>query len=135
MNAVAFGVLDASVGLIAEDLRCYGEYDVASWVIACSDDELLRVCSVADWLLLRGPALSSGSSMMLAKACALAAVYVCEGRPRDLRRGRRMPASAGTAPGEHSPDADRRPDLMAQLSADRGYGVGQDARDFWRATE
>jgi hypothetical protein len=40
-----------------------------------------------------------------------------------------------TAPGEHSPDADRRPDLMAQLSADRGYGVGQDARDFWRVTE
>ncbi|MEV6644354.1 hypothetical protein [Amycolatopsis sp. NPDC051371] len=133
MTAVAFGVLDTSVGLIAEDLRRYGEDDVALWVMTCSDDELLRVCSVADWLLLRGQATTSGSSMMIAKACAVAAVYVCEGKPRNLRRRRRMPASAGTAPDEHSPDADRRPDLMAQLSTGRDYGVGQDARDFWSA--
>jgi hypothetical protein len=135
MTAVVFGVLDASVGLIAEGLRRYSEDDVAFWVVTCSDDELLRVCSVADWLLLRGPALPSGSSMMIAKACALAAVYVCEGKPRNLRRRRRKPASAGAAPDEHSSDADRRPDLVAQLSAGRGYGVGQDARDFWSALE
>ena len=135
MTAVAFGVLDTSVGLIAEDLRRYGEDDVARWVMGCSDDELLRVCSVADWLLLRGQALPCGSSMMVAKACALAAVYVCEGKPRNLCRRRRMPASAGAATDEHSPDADRRPDLMAQLSAGRDYGVGQDARDFWSATK
>jgi hypothetical protein len=132
ITAVTFGVLDTGVGSIAEDLRRYGEDDVALWVVACSDDELLRVCSVADWLLLRGQALPSGSSMMIAKACALAAVYVCEGKPRNLRRHRRMPASAAD---EHSPDADRRPDLMAQLSAGRDYGVGQDARDFWSATK
>jgi hypothetical protein len=135
MTAVTFGVLDSSVGLIAEGLRRYGEDDVALWVIACSDDELLRVCSVADWILLRRPALPSGSSMMITKACALAAVYVCEGKPRNLRRRRRMPASAGAAPDERSPDVDRRPDLMAQLSTGRDYGVGQDARDFWSATE
>lgn len=135
MTAVVFGVLDASVNLVAEGLRRYGEDDVALWVLKCSDDELLRVCSVADWLLLRGPALPSGSSMMIVKACALAAVYVCEGEPRDLRRRRRKPASSGTVPDQHSSDADRRPDLMAQLSAGHGYGVGQDARDFWGVLE
>lgn len=122
-------MLSASVEDIAEDLRRYGEDDTAVWVLTCSDDELVRVCSVADWLLFYGPSSPSGGSMMIAKACALAAVYVHEGRPRDLRRSRRGPAS-DTPVLLHG---GRRPRYGLQRAAPRNYGVGPDAVEFWSA--
>ena len=71
-------MLSSSVGDIAVDLLRYGEPDAADWLLLCSDDELVPVCSVADWLLYHGPVQPSGSSMMIGKACALATVR--EGR-------------------------------------------------------
>ena len=82
-------MLSASTSAICGDSLAYGEDAAASWILTCSEDELVRVCSVADWLLYYGPATASGSSMLPGKACALAAVYVQEGRPRKLARNRR----------------------------------------------
>lgn len=121
-------MLNTTVDLIVHELRRYGEDAVAEWAAQCSDDELMRVCSVADWLLLRGPELPSGASMRVGKACALAAVYVCEDRPRELKRRHRLPLPA---PPAALPGHGRAPDPMAQLNAPRDYGIGQDARDFW----
>jgi hypothetical protein len=117
--------------MIADDLRRYGEEKAAAWIATCSEDELVRVCSVAYWLLFHGPGGRSGASMMIAKACALAAVYVREGRPRDLARSRRSPASADPRSRGSSPSGGRRPDPQVQANAPPEYGVGQDARDFW----
>jgi hypothetical protein len=105
-------LLSARVDDIAEDLRRYGEDDTAVWVLSCSDDELVRVCSVADWLLYHGRSSPSGGSMMIAKACALAAVYVREGSPRDLRRSRRGPAWGAPTP----PSGGRRPGYRRDAS-------------------
>lgn len=122
-------MLGTSAELIAEDLRRYGEDDTASWVLGCSDDELVRICSVADWLTLHGPAQRSGASMMLAKACALAAVYVREGEPRDLARKTRKPVDPdATRPASGS---GRWPDHELQSAAPRHYGVGDDAKRYW----
>lgn len=112
---------------IAHDLLEFGEPETAEWVVGCTDDELVRVCSVADWLLLRGPTSPSGSSMMIAKACALAAVYVHEGQPRELRRARRRKLDASPVNGG------RFVNHQLQLAAGRHYGVGDDARRYWGA--
>jgi len=120
-------MLWSSTSLIHHDLLAYGEDASASWIVECSEDELVRVCSVAEWLLYFGPQTASGSSMILAKACALAAVYVHEGTPRALVRSRRSTKSAQTA--DDSPG--RRPNYVVQEEAPLGYGVGIDARDFW----
>lgn len=121
------GVLNASAESISRDLVEYGEDDSESWMLACSEDDLARVCSVADWLLLHGPTAPSGASMTIAKACALAAVYVREGAPRELRRSRRRKID-GLPP---VPMPGRRPDHQLQMRAPRHYGVGDDARAFW----
>ena len=120
-------MLSASAESISRDLIEYGEDDTAPWMLTCSEDDLVRVCSVADWLLLNGPTRPSGSSMMIAKACALAAVYVREGAPRELRRSRRSKVE-GLPP---VPTPGRRPDYHLQMQAPRHYGVGDDARTFW----
>jgi len=70
----------------------------AAWIVDCSDDELVRVCSVANWLLFNGPTLPSGASMMISKACALAVVYVRQGAPRHLARARRGPGTGTRIP-------------------------------------
>jgi hypothetical protein len=113
--------------MIAEDLRRYGEDEAAEWIIDCSEDELVRVCAVAEWLLYHGPARRSGASRMIAKACALAAVYVREGSPRDLLRSRRGAASGSRV----AAAGGRRPDHKLQAAAPSQYGVRQDAREFW----
>jgi hypothetical protein len=120
-------VLSARVEDIAEDLRRYREDQTAAWVLSCSDDELVRLCSVADWLVYHGPGRPSGGSMMIAKACALAAVYVREGAPRDLARSNRGKPSGTVIP----PNEGRRPNYPLQMSVPRDYGVGDDARRFW----
>ena len=101
-------VLTTGAALVAADLQRYGEPATAAWVLTCTDEELVRICTVADWLLHHGPGPASGASMMIARACALAAVYVHEGGPRDLARSRRGPGT-GTAPDSGW----RRPDPQA----------------------
>ena len=72
-------MLNAPVEYMSRDLHEYGEDETADWILTCSEDELVRVCSVAEWLLYSGPSRPSGGSMMMAKACAVAAAYVREG--------------------------------------------------------
>ena len=122
-------MLNASAETIAADLRQYGEDATAHWLLACTDEELVRVCSVGEWLLYHGPSRPSGDSMLIAKALSLAAVYVREGAPRELARSRRRSLEGWR--GER-PDG-RRPDhvLAANVAAD--YGVGDDARAHWLA--
>jgi hypothetical protein len=118
-------VLTASAETIAADLRQYGEDATADWLLACTDEELVRVCSVGEWLLYHGPSTRSGS-MLIAKALSLAAVYVREGAPRDLARSRRRRLDS-------RPDRDdgRRPDHVLASGVPYAYGVGDDARAFW----
>ncbi|WP_147384969.1 hypothetical protein [Nocardioides cavernaquae] len=119
-------MLGARTSDIANDLLAFSEAAAAEWMIGCTDDELVRVCSVADWLLLHGPTTKSGASMQLAKACALAAVYVMEGAPRELASGRRarVPDGAQISDG-------RWPNYALQEAAPRHYGVGADAIAYW----
>lgn len=122
-------MLSASAESMAESLYQYGEHEAADWVVSCSDDELVRVCSVAEWLLYQGPGPSRGGSMMIARACAIAAVYVREGAPRELARSRRKRV-AGALP---VPSPGRRPNAGLQAACPSGYGVGEDLRAFWGA--
>src|SRR6476469_9836320 len=122
-------MLSASVGRIAEQLWRYGEDETALWVLDCTDDELVRISSVGSWLLFNGPGTSKGS-MMLAKACALAAVYVREGAPRELARKSRKPELPRSEPGDPSAAA-RRPPLAPTSGLGKDYGVGDDLRRFF----
>jgi hypothetical protein len=115
-------VLNASAQMIALDLAGYGEDQAAEWIVSCSDEDLVRVCSVVGWIAENGPGTASGGTL-LAKACAMAAVYVREGRPRELVRSRRRRVDPKLFPG------DRRPPLFAEGPA--LDGVGEDLRSFW----
>jgi hypothetical protein len=117
----------ATAESIAHDLMEYGEVDAAAWMSTCSDDELVRVCSVTDWLLQYGPTTASGRSMLFSKACALAAVYVREGRPRDLAQNRRRKVEGLAA----QVGRGRFPNHQLQVASGLHYGVGDDARAFW----
>ena len=119
-------MLSASAQTIAADLRQYGEDAAADWLLACTDEKLVRVCSVGEWLLFNGPGRPSGGSMLFAKALSLAAVYVREGAPRELARSRRrrLDETVGGPGG-------RRPDDVLGSSVPYAYGVGDDARAFW----
>lgn len=120
-------MFSAGVELIAVELDRYGETEAADWILTCTDEELVRVCSVAEWLLARGPRTPSGSSMTYGKASALSAVYVKEGRPRDLARKRRGPGAGRKVTG----DGGREPDYQLQKAKPRFYGVHDDAISFW----
>jgi hypothetical protein len=75
---------------LAEDLWAYGEDELAVRALDLSDLEMGRIGVIAGRLLLDDAhATPSGASMLLAKACALAAVEVMEGGPRALKRKRR----------------------------------------------
>lgn len=119
-------MLSVSAESISRDLAAYGEDEAANWVLTCSDDELERLCSVAEWLLHNGSGILSGGSMLIAEACALAAVYVREGAPRNLARARRRAVVALPVPWPG-----RRLDFTRTFSVPREYGVGNDAREFW----
>jgi hypothetical protein len=123
-------MLGAACESIARDLVEYGEHDAADWVRSCSDDDLVRICSVADWLLFNGPSTKTGS-MMIAQALALAAVYVREGTPRDLVRSRRKPLPPLSEPERDAIRRGRWVNYQVQEIKPRDYGVGQDARDYW----
>jgi hypothetical protein len=124
-------VLNASAETISTDLRQYGEDSAANWILVCTDEELVRVCSVAEWLIYHGPSTASGS-MLIAKALSLAAVYVREGAPRELARIRRRRAESWQQPEiEGGWYLGRLPDHVLAESVPFGYGVGDDARGYW----
>lgn len=66
---------------MVEDLKDYGEDDVAAKIPGLSESDLTRIGEIAFDHSLTG--------MLLAKAIALAAVEVVEGHPRELKRKRR----------------------------------------------
>ena len=67
---------------LVDDLREYGEDTVAARVFTLSEEQYQRLSEIAYRHALTG--------MLLAKALALAAVEVIEGKPRALRRKRRQ---------------------------------------------
>jgi hypothetical protein len=123
-------VFTTSVGRIAEALRAYGEAATAEWVLTCSEEELVRICSVVEWLMHHGPTNASGG-VLFAKLEAVAAIYVHEGAPRDTARTRRD-LRAGL-PEASEATFERRPDYELASSVSEEYGVGQDCRAFWGA--
>lgn len=108
---------------IAEDLYAYGEVETSTWMLTCTADEHIRVCSVGAWICSHGPTAPSGASMLFAKALALAAVYVREGAPRDLARSRRLRARDVSFAGERWPPF---------ASVGYEHGVGDDLKEFLR---
>ncbi|MEU4666943.1 hypothetical protein AB0F91_03000 [Amycolatopsis sp. NPDC023774] len=121
-------MINAGDSSFAGYLVQYGEVETAHWVLTCTEDELLRIASVGDWLELRGPSNPSGGGMMPAKALAPASVYVREGKPQDLIRGRRkLTGNVSVVPPEHR---ERHPSFEAGLARPRDYGVGDEARDY-----
>lgn len=118
----------ASVGDVANDLMTYGEDATAEWIAACTEDEFRRVRNVADFLVSFGPTQPDGSSMLIAKALALAAVYVCEGVPRHLNRERRDFSRMS-----ERYSALKRPSVMDVMMevGDPYEGVGDDLVESW----
>jgi hypothetical protein len=80
--------LRARRSTIALDLWQYGEESAAESVFRLSIQDFQRVCDRAYELASDIPEGAS-HGMMLAKACALAAVEVLDGASRPLARGRR----------------------------------------------
>lgn len=120
-------MLSASRSSVARDLRAFHEPATADWVVTCSDDEFVRLCDVADFLLTAGPTVASGASMIIAKACALAGVYIHESAPRNLSRARRDL----TAVRQSGASDERRTNYMLQQSRPQWFAVGDDAITFW----
>lgn len=125
-----YAPLMASAEEVAADLRAYGEHDGAAWVLDCSDEDLMRVCTVAGWLIYNGPTARDGSSMNFAPALSLAAIYVHEGAPRDLKRSRRLRIE--TLP-VSTPR--RFPGAQGYSAVARNYPVRDDARAYWSRAE
>ena len=85
---------------LAEDLWSYGEDELAFRALELTELELARVGVIAGRLLRSDEqATSSGNSMLIARACALAVVEVLEGAPRDLSNRRRRTVPELERPG------------------------------------
>jgi hypothetical protein len=116
---------------VANDLRQFREDSAAEWVENCSDDEFVRVSNAAMFVWDYGPTTAAGNSMSLSKASAIGAVYVHEGAPRKLARGRRDLMR----PLPKTPKWRRRStNTGLQRFFDEFYGVGDDFVDFWAET-
>ncbi|WP_346055889.1 hypothetical protein [Amycolatopsis dongchuanensis] len=123
-------MLSTTRRLIAVSLVEYGEEPIADWASSCADDDFLRICGAADWLLHEGPKTASGASMTFAKAIALAAVFVREQKPRPLARSRRKREEKPFAGGD--PKLDERPDFWKQLELGDHYGVAGTFSAYWK---
>jgi len=66
-----------------DELIAYGEGDVAEWLINIDADTHARVSETAQEVLV-------AENCTIDKAICLAAVAVCEGAPRPLKRKRRV---------------------------------------------
>ncbi|MFJ4228479.1 hypothetical protein ACIPYV_13040 [Paenarthrobacter nicotinovorans] len=82
--------------------------------------------TVASWILHYGPTQPSGSSMLIDKAIALAAVCMHEEHPRELARKRRDLKVLSEIAAEDSPTEHEV--LQGLPSYDV---VSVEARDFW----
>ncbi|MCA9623171.1 MAG: hypothetical protein KC731_29330 [Myxococcales bacterium] len=76
------GTLNTPRKKLVEDLKTYGEDQVATKIRGLSKRDYERLSEIAFTHALTG--------MLVAKALALAAVEVVEGAPRDLARKRRI---------------------------------------------
>lgn len=76
--------------ILADILWTYGEDSLAARAESLSDQEIERLQEIADTYAMT-PVTPPGAGMLIARACALAAVEVMEGRPRPLARRRRRP--------------------------------------------
>jgi hypothetical protein len=96
---------------LAQDLWAYGEDDLAVRALELNDLEIGRVGVIAGRLLMDDEyATPSGSSMLLAKACAMAAVEVMEGKRRPLKRERRRSVpEPPRAPAPEPPSGEEKP--------------------------
>jgi hypothetical protein len=75
---------------LANALRDYGEGELADRAANLSDSDLSRIGVLAGRILTSGEySTPSGASPLIAKAYALAAVEIIEGRHRPLARKRR----------------------------------------------
>lgn len=110
------------------DLRHYGEDEAALWIESCTDEEFVRVCNVADFVLFFGPTAASGGSMLIAKACAIAAMYIYEGAPRRLNRNRR---DLKRALPDRSQWPERRTNDLVMKTLPTYEGVNDDFVKFW----
>jgi len=120
--------ISATTGDVATALCHYGEEATADWVLNCTDDELVAVLDVAEWLTYRGPSTPSGASMMFDKALALAAVYVHDGCPRELSRRRRRRL---TEEEQRRYSAERWVDIQLQGRTTPFFAVRTDAVEYW----
>jgi hypothetical protein len=77
---------------LAWNLWCYGEDELAERVPKLTQEQLRRIGHIGGGFAMRSDK-PSGAGMLLAKALALAAVKVIEGRERPLARSRRRPGS------------------------------------------
>lgn len=109
---------------LAEDLWQFGEDELAERVAGLSDLDLGRIGVLAARRLSED---RSESGMLIAKAVALAAVEVMEGRRRELRRRRRR-AVERPEPRPRRDDAEKPRDVyldaceaIAERLADRGF--------------
>ena len=75
------GIVTASPQLIATHLAAYGENDTALKIQALMPHQLEMISEIAFVYACNG--------MKLAESLSLAAVQVCEGKPRPLKRKRR----------------------------------------------
>jgi len=73
------------------DLWAYGEDELCAAAARLPDADLVRIQQLAAKVLVAGPGMADGSSMLIDKAISLAAVEVLTGQARTLRRSRRRP--------------------------------------------
>ena len=111
---------------IVADLLSYGEDAAAQWAWEAPREVLEEILTVADWVLYKGPGKADGSSMLISKAVALAAVYVHESGPRELHRKRRDLSLYYATVANDTPYARER-----FLGSDNYAAVGPDARSYW----
>ncbi len=114
------------------DLLCaYDEREVAVWALGASDDEMLRVDGVSDWLLQHGPRTKSGQPMMYKQALAQAAVFVAEGTARPLRRRAQLPKAKVELVGGQRPANGDETVWPSSRDTRQYYGVDESFRNAW----
>lgn len=124
-------MISATARSVASELDRYGEADTARWILTCSEDELVRIGSVGFWISGAAATRRGSESVSDQKALCLAAVYVKEGRPRDLALKRRRSSSLTDEQRRGLNGGPRTGDRRVRFPKD--YGVGDDLRRFWGA--
>ncbi|PPF31265.1 hypothetical protein C5C18_06605 [Rathayibacter tritici] len=108
-------------------MSLHTENESALWIESCTDEEFVRVCTIAHFLLYHGPHTASGRSMSYAQAGAIAAVSIHERAPRKLKRHRRDFTHALP---DRSPWPKRRTNDIVMAALPTYDGVNSDVIDF-----